>query len=82
MKAKTEAEEVTDSDSAHSGEVVEVRSWRGLDENGRPATFVEERRRVGMGMIEQGSERGGEFRPMMDRLAEGNFATAESWRDV
>ncbi|KAI8940423.1 hypothetical protein NX059_004111 [Plenodomus lindquistii] len=73
-RLKVEAEDVTDSDSAHSGEVTEVRSWRGLDENGRPATFVEERRQVRM--IEQGSERGGEFRPLMDRVA------ARSWREV
>ena len=80
-RLKAEAEDVTDSDSAPSEEVVEVRSWRGLDENGRPATFVEERRRVGR--IEQGgSERGGEFGPMMDRLAVDRVAIAERWRDV
>ncbi|KAF2850665.1 hypothetical protein T440DRAFT_449847 [Plenodomus tracheiphilus IPT5] len=71
---KAEAEDVTDSDSAHSGELTEVRSWKGLDENGRPATFVEERRQVRM--IEQGSERGGEFRPLTDRFA------ARSWNEV
>ncbi|CBX95701.1 predicted protein [Plenodomus lingam JN3] len=74
-KGKSDVEDVTDSDSAHSGEVTEVRSWRGLDENGRPATFVEQRRRVRM--IEQGGERGDEFRPMEER-----FAAARSWRDV
>ncbi|KAH9878954.1 hypothetical protein J1614_002389 [Plenodomus biglobosus] len=73
-RLKAETEDVTDSDSAHSGEVTEVRSWRGLDKNGRPATFVEERRQVRM--LEQVNERGGEFRPVIDRVA------ARSWRDV
>lgn len=36
-------EDVTESES--EGEVVEVRQWRGIDENGQPATFREERRR-------------------------------------
>lgn len=69
------AEDVTDSDSAHSGEITEVRSWRGLDENGKPATFVEERRSVRM--IEQGNERDArDFRSLGERAA------ARSWRDV
>jgi hypothetical protein len=69
-------EDVTDSDSAHSGDITEVRSWRGIDENGQPATFVEERKTVRM--LEQGSERGGqaELRPLSDRV------TARSWKDV
>lgn len=68
--------DTTDSDSVHSGELTEVRSWRGIDENGQPATFVEEKRRVRM--IEQGSERDGEFRPVIgrDRVVE------RRWRDV
>ncbi|KAF2682434.1 hypothetical protein K458DRAFT_58647 [Lentithecium fluviatile CBS 122367] len=41
-------EDVTESESENSGagagEVVSVRRYRDLDENGRPATFVEERR--------------------------------------
>jgi hypothetical protein len=69
-------EDVTDSDSAHSGEITEVRSWRGIDEIGQPATFVEERKTVRM--LEQGSELGGqtEFRKLREGLA------ARSWRDV
>ncbi|KAF1842672.1 uncharacterized protein K460DRAFT_132854 [Cucurbitaria berberidis CBS 394.84] len=69
-------EDVTDSDSAASGEVTEVRSWRGIDENGQPATFVEEKKTVRM--IEQGSERGGvrDFRPLREGIA------SRSWRDV
>jgi hypothetical protein len=69
-------EDMTDSDSAHSGEITEVRSWRGIDENGQPATFVEERKTARM--LEQGSETGGqaEFRRLREGLA------ARSWRDV
>jgi hypothetical protein len=69
-------DDMTDSDSAHSGEIVEVRTWKGINENGKPATFVEERRRVRM--LEQGSERGGqaEFRPLNES------APMRSWRDV
>lgn len=64
----------TDSDSDSSGTVTEIRSWRGLDENGRPATFVEERTRVKM--IEQGKQYERDFRPLNDRLA------SRSLRDV
>jgi hypothetical protein len=73
---KPAEEDMTDSDSEHSGEITEVRSWRGIDENGQPATFVEERKTVRM--LEQGSERGGqsEFRSLSDRVP------ARSWRDV
>lgn len=73
---KPVSEDMTDSDSAHSGEITEVRRWRGIDENGQPATFVEERRTVRM--LEQGSERGNgaEFRPLKEGLA------TRSWRDV
>lgn len=67
------SDDMTDSDSAHSGEVTEVRSWRGIDENGQPATFVEERKTVRR--LEQGSERG-EFRPLTEKLA------SRSWREV
>ncbi|KAF1837481.1 hypothetical protein BDW02DRAFT_645320 [Decorospora gaudefroyi] len=57
-RRRTQDVDHTDSsESVHSGDITEVRSWRGIDENGRPATFVEERRTVGM--IDQGSERGG-----------------------
>jgi hypothetical protein len=74
--SKSASEDMTDSDSAHSGEVTEVRSWRGIDENGQPATFVEERKIVRM--LEQGSERGeqAEFRSLNERLA------SRSWRDL
>jgi hypothetical protein len=67
------SDDMTDSDSAHSGEVTEVRSWRGIDENGQPATFVEERKTVQR--LEQGSDRG-EFRPLTKKMA------SRSWRDV
>lgn len=70
------SEDMTDSDSAYSGEITEVRTWKGIDENGQPATFVEERKMTKM--LEQGSEQGShaEFRPMSERLA------TRSWRDV
>jgi hypothetical protein len=73
---KPAEEDMTDSDSEPSGEITEVRSWRGIDENGQPATFVEERKTVRM--LEQSSERGGqsEFRSLSDRVP------ARSWRDV
>ncbi|OCK77616.1 hypothetical protein K432DRAFT_384556 [Lepidopterella palustris CBS 459.81] len=35
-------------DSDETRELVDVRGYRGLDENGRPATFIEERRTVTM----------------------------------
>lgn len=73
-QVKEDLENLTDSDSAASGEVTEVRTWKGIDENGQPATFVEERRT--MRMIEQGSERGGPFAAMSERLA------SRTWRDV
>lgn len=81
LKVKEEAEDVTDSDSGHSGEVVEVRRWKGLDDNGRPATFVEERTRVGM-MKQGASTRADEFRPMMDRLARDRSTMAGRWQNV
>jgi hypothetical protein len=67
---------LTDSDSAHSAEITEVKRWRGIDENGQPVTFVEERKT--RKMLEQGSERGGlaDFGPMKERLV------ARGWRDV
>jgi hypothetical protein len=73
---KSGSEDMTDSDSAHSGEVMEVRRWRSIDEDGKPCMFVEERRNVRM--IEQGSERGSGagFRPLNERVA------SRSWRDV
>ncbi|KAL5116270.1 hypothetical protein ACEQ8H_005828 [Pleosporales sp. CAS-2024a] len=82
VMGKAEAEDVTDSDSAHSGEVTEVRSWRGIDENGRPATFVEERRMVKK--IEMGSERGGGYGDLdgRRRAVEREGLGSRSWRDV
>jgi hypothetical protein len=66
--------DVTDSED-EQGSLVEVRSWRGIDQNGQPATFVEERRRTRM--IEQGSVGESEFRPLTERLQH-----SRSWRDV
>lgn len=67
--------DVTDSED-EQGSLVEVRSWRGIDENGQPATFVEERRTSRM--IEQGSVGGSEFRPLTERLQQ----QSRTWRDV
>jgi hypothetical protein len=84
---RRQEEDHTDSESAHSGEITEVRSWKGIDENGQPATFVEERRTVRM--IDQGSDRGGlarEYRDMARgvRLDPRETVTSSrrSWRDV
>lgn len=66
-------DDLTDSEE-EGGRLIEVRSWKGIDENGQPATFIEERRKTRM--IEQGSVGGSEFRPLTDRLA------ARSWREV
>lgn len=73
---KCASEDMTDSESAHSGEVTGFRKWRGIDKNGQPATFVEERRAARV--LEQGSERGSaaEFSPLNERLV------SRSWRDV
>ncbi|KAE8832886.1 hypothetical protein PTNB73_09712 [Pyrenophora teres f. teres] len=78
-------EDHTDSDSEHSGAITEVRSWRGIDEHGKPATFVEERKTVRM--IDQGSDRGGlgrEYRHMGQgqRMGGGERVPVRSWRDV
>lgn len=67
-------DDVTDSEDDDGGHLIEVRSWKGIDENGRPATFVEERRNVRM--VDQGSVSGSEFRPLSERLA------ARSWREA
>jgi hypothetical protein len=71
-------DDTTDSESGRSGEVVETRSWRGIDENGKPAVFVEERRRVRM--LEGGGERGKreEFRTVNER----ERVPVRTWRDV
>lgn len=67
-------DDVTDSEDDDRGRLIEVRSWKGVDENGQPATFIEERRKVKM--IDQGSVGGSEFRPLSERLA------TRSWREV
>ena len=67
-------DDVTDSEDDERGQLIEARSWKGIDENGQPATFVEERRKVRM--IESGSAGGSEFRPLTERLA------AKSWREI
>lgn len=64
----------TDSEDEERGSLVEVRSWKGIDENGQPATFFDERRKVRM--IDQGSVGGSDFRPLTERLS------ARSYRDV
>jgi hypothetical protein len=72
----------TDSSSADSGDVTVVRrTWKGVDEDGRPATFVEERREVKM--ITEGSERGSVVRNYGD-LGRGERlgVTGRVWRDV
>jgi len=80
-----EEEDHTDSDSAHSAEITEVRSWRGIDEHGKSATFVEERKTVRL--IDRGSDRGGLAREYRDmgrgqRMSRGERMAARSWRDV
>jgi hypothetical protein len=82
---RRQEEDNTDSESAHSGEITEVRSWKGIDEDGQPATFVEERRT--MRMIDQGSERGGLAREYRDmgrgqRSDARDRVTSRSWKDV
>lgn len=67
-------DDVTDSDDNDNGRLIEVRRWKGIDENGQPATYVEERRKIKM--IDQGSVSGSEFRPLTEKLA------MRSWREV
>jgi hypothetical protein len=67
-------DDVTDSEDDGKGGSIEVRSWKGIDENGQPAIFVEERQKVKM--IDQGSIVSSEFRALSQRLA------ARSWREV
>lgn len=69
-------DDVTDSEDGDGGRLVEVRSWKGIDENGRPATFVEEREARKPRMIDQASIGGSEFRPLTGQLK------SKSWRDV
>lgn len=70
------SDDVTDTDSSHSGGITEVRTWKGIDENGRPATYVEERRSVRM--LESASHNEGptSVRYVSDRLG------SRSWREV
>lgn len=64
-------DDVTTSSSDDSREVVTVRTWRGIDENGEPATFVEERTTHYVSE----RDRDGNERP-------GQNAPPGSWRDV
>ena len=73
-KQVSSEDDVTDSEDDDRGRLIEMRSWKGIDENGQPATFVEERRKLRT--IESGSAGGLEFRPLTERLA------ARSWREV
>ncbi|UPX11574.1 uncharacterized protein EKO05_0002173 [Ascochyta rabiei] len=66
-------DDVTDSENEEHDQFM-VRSWKGIDENGQPAIFVEGGSKVRM--IDQGSVGGSDFRPLTDRLA------ARSWREV
>ncbi|KAH6638191.1 hypothetical protein C7974DRAFT_451479 [Boeremia exigua] len=70
----TSEDDMTDSEDEGDGPLVEVRSWKGIDENGQPATFVEERRKPRL--IDQGSIGGSEFRPLSERLS------ARSYREI
>lgn len=62
-------EDVTDSDSGTSDGVMELRTWKGIDENGQPATFIEERTTR---MIDHGYR---------ERVV-GPGLAMRSWRDV
>ena len=73
-KQVSSEDDMTDSEGDDRGQMIEVRSWKGIDKNGQLATFVEERRKVRM--IESESAGGSEFRPLSERLA------ARSWREV
>ncbi|EUC43535.1 hypothetical protein COCMIDRAFT_100541 [Bipolaris oryzae ATCC 44560] len=80
--AHSREEDHTDCSSTGSGDVTVVtRTWKGIDENGRPATFVEERREVKM--LAEGSERGGAAREYRD-LGYGDRVSSAGnvWRDV
>lgn len=60
-------DDVTDSEGDDGDRLIEVRSWKGIDENGQPTTFIEERRKVKM--IDQDSVGSSEFRPLSEKLA-------------
>ncbi|XP_014555297.1 hypothetical protein COCVIDRAFT_27770 [Bipolaris victoriae FI3] len=80
--ADSRDEDHTDCSSAGEGDVTLVtRLWKGIDENGRPATFVEERREVKM--LAEGSERGGVASGYRD-LGYGKRVggAGKVWRDV
>jgi hypothetical protein len=73
-----DAYELTDSGSEADGDGSNagIRSWRGIDERGNPATFVKEIRSTRL--LEGGSDRG-EF----NALSGGRHRVADrSWRDV
>ena len=70
--------ELTDSGSEADGDGSNTgtRSWRGIDERGRPAVFVEERRPTRL--LEGGSDRG-EFKALSGRWQR---VADRNWRDV
>ncbi|USP76931.1 hypothetical protein yc1106_04205 [Curvularia clavata] len=76
------SDDYTDSDGARSGDVTVVRSWKGIDERGRPTMFVEERR--GTKMLAEGSEGGGTVAREYRDLGRGERRKVASrvWRDV
>jgi hypothetical protein len=47
-KRMSSEDDLIGSEDDERGRRIEVRSWKGIDEHGKPATFVEERRTVGM----------------------------------
>ena len=69
-----DSDDMTGSESTASGGITEVRSWKGIDEQGKPAIFVEEKRVAKM--IEPEHEQGLHSRALNVRLA------SKSWRDV
>lgn len=71
-------DDMTESEDDDRGHLIEVRSWKGIDENGQPARFVEEKRKARM--IDQGSVSGSEFRPLTERITQR--LAARSWREV
>jgi hypothetical protein len=87
-------DQVTATDSDGSGELVDVRTFKGIDENGQPAVFVEERRRVRLIEEEKGgSERGGypqerrgyereRERERYERDYEREYAMPGSYREI
>ena len=70
--------DVTDSED-EQGSLVEVRSWRGIDENGQRGDEPDRQHRPDAHhLVEQGSVGGSEFRPLTERLQQ----QSRTWRDV